>query len=254
MKNTFKFEISVIYYIVGLFCFLTGYFKDFIWISLLIMIHECGHVTGAIICNWKIERVIILPFGGMTLLHESLNRPIYQEWLIVLLGPIYQMLFFLILYFLKYMNPTFMLYHFLLLGFNLLPMIPLDGAKILQLGLEPILPYRCAKYAGLWVSIFLLLFLIGYTIHSRNILFGIVLFFVAKENIKFYQHIPYQMEKFLLERYLYAYSFRKYCFIKSDNLYAMKRGYQHMFWKQSTWKTEQEILDAYFIKNKTRII
>lgn len=254
MKNTFKFEISAIYYIVGLFCFLTGYFKDFIWISLLIMIHECGHVTGAIICNWKIERVIILPFGGMTLLKESLNRPIYQEWLIVLLGPIYQMLFFLILYFLKYMNPIFMLYHFLLLGFNLLPMIPLDGAKMLQLGLESILPYRCAKYVGLWVSIFLLLFLIGYTIHSRNILFGIILFFVAKENIKFYRHIPYQMEKFLLERYLYTYSFRKCCFIKSGNLYAMKRGYRHLFWKQSTWKTEHEILDTYFIKNQTRII
>ncbi len=170
MKNTFKFEISILYYIVGLFCFLTGYFKDFIWISILIMIHECGHVTGAILCNWKIERVLILPFGGMTFLKESLSRPIYQEWIIVLLGPIYQMVFFLILCFLRYMNPTFMLYHFLLLGFNLLPIIPLDGSKMLQLCLESFLPYRRSKYIGLWVSIFILIVLVGYTIYSRNIL------------------------------------------------------------------------------------
>lgn len=249
MKNTFKVEISALYYFVGFFCFLTGYFKDFIWISMLIMIHECGHVTGAILCNWKIERVLILPFGGMTFLKEHLNRPMHQEWLIVLLGPIYQMICFQILSVLHYTNSTFMMYHFLLLGFNLLPILPLDGSKILQLCLESIVPYKRAKYVGFWISVFLILFLIGYTLSVRNILLGVILLFLIKENINFYYHIPYQMEKFLLERYLNSYSFHKCCLVKKGNLSAMKRGYHHLFWKQSRWKTEKEVLSAYFARN-----
>ena len=136
MKNTFRFEFHILYYLVGLFCLLLGYFKDFIWISLLIMVHECGHVTGAVLNNWKIEKVMILPFGGMTLLKEYFNRSIHQEWWIVLLGPLYQMCFWILLYFLGYTNSTFTMYHFLLLGFNLIPIIPLDGSKMLQLILE----------------------------------------------------------------------------------------------------------------------
>ncbi len=246
MKNTFKFEVSNLYYIIGLFCFFTGYFKDFIWISLLIIIHEFGHLTGAILCNWKIERVVLLPFGGMTLFKESLNRPIYQEWIIVLLGPVYQSLFFLILQFLNYANPTFQLYHFLLLGFNLLPMIPLDGGKMLQLCLESIFPYRYAKFVGLAVSISLVLILMGYMIITKNVILGIILLSIIKENIKFYKQIPYQMEKFLLERYLNPFSYKKYHKIKRVNLYAMRRGYSHLFWNQNTWKTEREILNLHF--------
>lgn len=136
MKNTFKFEFHILYYVVAFFCMLMGYFKNFIWISLLIMVHECGHVTGAILCNWKIDKVMILPFGGMTILKENLNKPLYQEWLIVLLGPLYQMAFYFFLLFLHKMNFEFRFYHYILLGFNLLPMIPLDGSKMLGLLLE----------------------------------------------------------------------------------------------------------------------
>lgn len=249
MKNTFKFEFHMLYYLVGLFCLLMGYFKDFIWISLLIIVHECGHVTGAILWNWKIERVVILPFGGMTYLKENLNRPLKQEWWIVLLGPIYQMVFFLILYFLGYVHPTFTLYHFLLLGFNLLPLIPLDGSKILQLCLEPFCSYFHAKYIGFFISILLVLFLGCYVVYSKNLLLGIIVLFIVKENWSFFKKIPYIMEKFLLERYLYTFQFKKQMWISNGNLYAMRRGYKHLFFNNGTWKTEGEVLNAYFTRN-----
>lgn len=248
MKNTFKFEFHMLYYLVGLFCLLTGYFKDFIWISLLIIVHECGHVTGAILWNWKIEKVIILPFGGMTYLKENLNRPIKQEWWIVLLGPIYQMVFFLILYFWGYVHPTFTLYHFLLLGFNLLPIVPLDGARILQLCLESFCSYFHAKYIGFFLSI-LLIFLFGcYTLYSKNLLFGVILLFIVKENWLYFKNIPYVMDKFLLERYLHTFSFPKQKRIRTGNVRAMRRGYKHLFFYHGTWKTEYEMLQNYFEK------
>lgn len=246
MKNTFRFEFHVLYYLVGLFCFLMGYFKDFIWISLIIMIHELGHVTGAILNNWKIDKVVILPFGGMTLLSEQLNRPIVQEWGIVLLGPLYQMLFWWILCILNYTNPTFTMYHFLLLGFNLIPVIPLDGSKMLQLLLERFFSYKRAKYVGLWISLFLLLLLVGYAIDSKNIILGVILLFIAKENWNFYHTIPYQMDKFLLERYLHHFSFSKIKKVKGIQLEKMKRGYTHLFWVKGKWNTEQDVLQNYY--------
>ncbi len=246
MKNTFQFEIHILYYIVGLFCFLLGYFKDFIWISLLIIVHECGHITGAILQNWKIEKVIILPFGGMTILKEYLNRPVYQEWWIVLLGPLYQMLFWCLLHGLHFTNPTFTMYHFLLLFFNLIPIIPLDGFKILQLLLERFFSYMHAKYIGLSISIMLLFFLGIYTIMCKNILLGIILIFLIKENWKFYHMIPYQIDKFILERYLYNFHFPKIQKIKGTHLKKMKRGYMHLFYIQGEWKNEKEILKNYY--------
>lgn len=246
MKNTFKVEIHILYYLIGLFCFLMGYFKDFIWISLLIMIHECGHVTAAILWKWKIDKIWILPFGGLTLLQEKINAPYFQEWWIVLLGPIYQIIFFQLLSYLKYTNATFTIYHYLLLGFNLLPMIPLDGSKILSLLLESIFSYEKAKYINLLFSIFFLISCFLYSIQSKNIILGILLLFLIKENWKFYKQIPYQSKKFLLERYLYPFSFSKCIRIQGINLKKMKRGYTHLFWCNGLWKTEKEILKSYF--------
>ena len=246
MKNTFQFEFHALYYLVGLFCLLLGYFKDFIWISMLIIVHECGHVTGAILSNWNIEKVVILPFGGITLLSEHLNRPAYQEWGIVLLGPLYQMIFWWILCILNYNNPTFTMYHFILLGFNLLPMIPLDGSKILQLILERFFSYKHAKYIGLWISIVFLIMLGGYTVYSRNIILGVILLFMIKENWIFYHAIPYQMDKFLLERYLHSFAFSKIKKINGIHLEKMKRGYMHLFYICGEWKTEQDILQNYY--------
>ena len=244
MKNTFKFEIHILYYLVGLFCFFIGYFKDFVWISLLIIIHECGHVTGAVVCNWKIQKVIILPFGGMTQLKEHINAFIKEEWLIVLLGPLYQIGFFFLLHFMGYTDARFTFYHYLLLLFNLMPIIPLDGSKMIGLLAETIFAYKKAKYIEFWISIGLLVILILYTISSKNIILGIISLFLIKENWNYYQNIPYQFEKFLLERYLYSFKHLKLCHIK--NISQMKRSRNHLFWLNGIWKKEHEILKNYF--------
>lgn len=247
MKNTFKFEFHILYYIVAFICMLTGYFKSFIWISLLIIIHECGHVTGAILCNWKIEKVVIMPFGGMTILKENLNKPLYQEWIIVLLGPLYQMAFYFFLLMFQKVNIEFRLYHYILLGFNLLPMIPLDGSKMLGLILETFFPYRKAKTIEFYFSIVFVFLLSGYCLMQRNILLGIILIFIWIENLKYWKKIPYYFEKFLLERYLYEFSFSKCFKIKGLNLTKMKRGYRHLFFQNGRWQTENEALKNYFL-------
>ena len=248
MKNNFPFEFHILYYFTALLCLLTGHFKDFIWISMLIIIHELGHVTGAIVQGWHIEKVMMLPFGGMTILKEQCNRPIHEEWIIVLLGPLYQIAFVSILSLLYGTNSTFIMYHYLLLGFNLLPIIPLDGYKMLQLFLETFFSYRNAKYVGFWISILCLSGCIGYTFLSKNLILGMILLFLIKENIHFYHEIPYLIDKFLLERYLHTFSFSKQKKIKGLQLHKMKRGYSHLFWIEDRWQDENSVFRCYHFK------
>ena len=75
-------------------CALTGYFKHFILFTLLIIIHELGHITGALIFKWKIKKVLILPLGGLTIFDEYLSKSIFEEFIILIMGPLYQIIFY----------------------------------------------------------------------------------------------------------------------------------------------------------------
>ena len=54
MKRTFK--IHPIYYLIAFITIFTGKFKDFTLITLIIFIHELGHISAAIYYKWKIEK------------------------------------------------------------------------------------------------------------------------------------------------------------------------------------------------------
>ena len=52
--------------------------------------------------KWKIEKVIILPFGALTIFNVDLNSKIYEEFLICIMGPLFQLIFTFLFYFLIY--------------------------------------------------------------------------------------------------------------------------------------------------------
>ena len=123
------FRIHPFYYIFVLISIFTGNFKNFILFSVIIIVHEFGHLFVALLFNWKVEEVLLLPFGGVTIFNEDLNRPMIEEFLILIGGPLLQALF-------VYMfrsNAFLVSYSNVLLLFNLLPICPLDGSKLLNL-------------------------------------------------------------------------------------------------------------------------
>ena len=109
----------------------TGHFKGFILFSIIILVHEFGHVLMGILFWWKIDKIIILPFGALTVFQEDLNRRIFEEFLIVIMGPIFQIVFTWILCEFGDFNRVFD-YSMAILCFNLLPIYPLDGGRILK--------------------------------------------------------------------------------------------------------------------------
>ena len=92
-----KIHIHLFFYITAFICVLTGYFYEFSLFTYLILIHELGHVLAGIYFKWNIKEIIILPFGGLTKFEELLNKPIIEEFIITIMGPIFQIIGYYIL-------------------------------------------------------------------------------------------------------------------------------------------------------------
>ncbi len=236
MKITFK--IHFLFYFVALICFLSGLFKDFIYLFLIVIIHELGHILGGILFKWKIEKVIILPFGGITIFKESLNKPLLQELIITVLGPLFQMSLFII------KDDVFVNYNKFILLFNLLPLVPLDGSKIINIISNMITSFyysKCVTNLLTVISIVLLVCL------KNSLLFYLIIVFIVKELIVEHFKLNYYLNKFLLERYLYNFSFKKIKKVKNEHQF--KKGQKHLIKTSDNYITEKTFLRKIFDKS-----
>ncbi|MBR1718780.1 MAG: hypothetical protein IJ715_05880 [Bacilli bacterium] len=236
MKITFK--VHPFFYIFAFICIITGYFKNFLIISFIIIFHETGHIIASILFNWKIDRVILLPFGGITIFNEYINRPLKEEFIIAITGPLFQSILFLI------DNNLFRTYNLYLLIFNLIPIIPLDGSKILNIFLNKFLPFKMSHIVSIIIS-FISLSLIFFIKFNLIIYIALIILFI-KSFKELIEH-NYLFNKFLLERYMNNFKFYK-SKIVSDKIY-MKRDYKHLFKINNKYIEESVFLLKLFDKS-----
>ena len=227
---------------------LTGMYKDFLIIFLMIIIHECGHLLMALLFKWNIDKISIYPYGGCVKFNEKINRPLKEELLILISGPFFQILFFIIITIL-YKNSIlsfrnyllFKTYHYTLLFFNLLPIYPLDGGKILNVLLEYIFPYKKSNKLIIILSYLVLVFLL---ISYKNINLIMMSTFLIIEITLYLKRQDYLFNKFLLERYLNDYNFKKIKVI-NDKSY-MYRDKRHMLKNKNKYILEKDYLKERF--------
>lgn len=245
MKNIRKFEIHPICYVVALIYIITGTFKPFFWITVLIVIHEIGHVLAGTIFKWNIEKVIIMPMGGITIFKESLNRPILEEFVIALMGPIFQSIFYILIH--SYVPYSwFENANQALLIFNLLPIIPLDGSKILHCIMDMLFSFQMSHKIILWISTFLLFIGGILCFYMNNLIVYIMFICIITKVIEEYKTSSLRFQKFLLERYLYAYRFSKTKKLYRKSVTGMYRDYNHVFLMNNHWMSERRFLKNYF--------
>ena len=140
MKNILnKIEFHYTYIIMAFGLVITGHFINLIIFTSLIIIHELGHVIMAIIMRYKVNKIIIYPYGGITNIDTKINTKIENDLLVAISGIIMQSIYFGIIFFLyrngivrEYIYSLFLLYHKSMLIFNLLPIYPLDGGRIIK--------------------------------------------------------------------------------------------------------------------------
>lgn len=189
--------------------FVTGTFISLFIILSIVIIHELGHVMMALFFKWRIRRIMFWIFGGVMETEEHGTRPLHEELLVTLAGPV-QHVFIYILYFIldrltlfpESLLAMFFFYNTVILIFNLLPIWPLDGGKLLLYGLALLFPFRKAYNLVLvWsVCVCLIGFLALFMIPFHLTLFFVICFLLL-ENISEWRRRYYVFMRFLLNRY-----------------------------------------------------
>ena len=213
----------------------------FIIISVLIIIHELGHFLTALLLKIEVDKIYIYPFGGISKFNLSLNTSIKKELLILLMGPLFQELakYLLILIFKEY---EFMIitYHYSILFFNLLPIYPLDGGKLVNLFLSCFFPLKKSLHLSIYLSYIIILFIFLINTNSIHLNIIIISIFLITKVSKEDSQINLVYQKFLLERYLHHYNFKDTKIIKNKNNFY--RNKKHLLKIKDKYYYEDEFL------------
>lgn len=248
-----KIEFHYTYLIIALSFILTGYFSNLLVFTSIIIIHELGHYLIAKLNHLKVEKIIIYPYGGITKMNNPINTKINVDLLVAISGILFQTIYYLLIFFLykqgiirQYIFNQFTTYHQSILIFNLLPIHPLDGSKILTLILSIYLPYKLTLKINIVISIITLITLISINYYQFNYATILIITIFIDSIFKYYKEINYLFNKFLLERYLHKTKYQKTKKIsKIDHMYKEK---YHVIKENSTYITEKQALKHRFLR------
>lgn len=191
---------------------LTGYYLETLTLFTIVFIHELGHVAAAKAFGWRIRHIKLLPFGGVAEVEEHGNVPSREELIVALAGPLQHVWMILLAWGMKAAGLSdaawwdYFINANLTIGFfNLLPILPLDGGKVLQCLLGYSMSYRrtivLSTYAGLSFSGAIVLtsaWRIWKGDLQLNLLIVGVFLFVS--NWYLLRGLPYQFLRFLMSR------------------------------------------------------
>ena len=99
--------------------------ENFMCLYLFVIMHEISHMLVAIILKMNVYEIELLPIGVNAKYTGKISN--FKELLISLAGPIASFLFALM-----FENETFKLMNLSIAIFNLMPIRPFDGGKILE--------------------------------------------------------------------------------------------------------------------------
>lgn len=174
-----------------------------------------GHAVAASFFSWRIKKISFLPFGGVAEMDEHGNRPLKEEAIVILAGPLQHIWLMGVAFILHefYLIPEaifhlFIQYNVMILFFNLLPIWPLDGGKLIFLWLSLKESFPNALKKTLIISTCAIVLFIGIVLFTDpvNLNVWIVLSFLVFSLYHEWKQSPYVFVRFLLERYYGKYN------------------------------------------------
>lgn len=241
------------YIIMAVGYVLAGYYVNLIAITSLLLVHEFGHYIVAKIFNFNVLKIVIYPFGGITKMNDLINKDINEELLIATSGVIFQFCFYLIVFYLNklgivrdYTFNIYTIYNNQIIFFNLLPIYPLDGAKIFNLLFSKFFNYNFSNKLTIILSFLIMVIFIVTNTYNHNYSYFMVLSVLLFYNYKFIKEIKYIYNRFLLERYLYNIEYSKIKVI--DNYNKMYKNKSHIVRVGDRYFSEKKYLSKYYFK------
>ncbi|HAA08566.1 MAG TPA: peptidase M50 [Syntrophomonas sp.] len=194
--------------------FWLGLGREVLLVMAAVLLHELAHLAAARSLKVTVGEVELLPFGGQAKTEDFTGLEPDKETIIAIIGPACSLIVAAVFYFLApYLSISkagFFIKVNLLLGlFNLLPVLPLDGGRVLRAQLSRWLGYKKATarvaFLGQLMGVLLVawgLYQAFYSMTGINILLaGTILFWAARR-----------------ESQLLSYSFMRYLINKKGNL------------------------------------
>lgn len=220
-----RIEISPFFVLTIVLAFISGRFIPIVTFIILAFVHELGHISAAIACKIKVDKIKFLPFGFFCVMEDLDTIHYLKSFIIILCGPCtYFISLFLLKLFFQLNMISLITYqqgiysNNLIFLFNLLPIIPLDGSKILKIFLELFLPYKTAAKILTFLSLLSLFVLIYINISSFNYL---VLIFLIISQVEWLKNKKINYLYCLIKRL----SFNPYKKDKIHNKMDLYRGY-----------------------------
>ncbi len=116
--------------------FLLGVTSLFILVMLSVSLHETGHMAAALSVGKRVSEIRVLPYGLSVSVREQTHLPAHSM-VIYLSGPAASILLFLLLRHISALTGSSLMHtashiNFSIAVFNMLPVLPLDGGKLLR--------------------------------------------------------------------------------------------------------------------------
>ncbi|GLB58362.1 M50 family metallopeptidase [Cytobacillus sp. NCCP-133] len=253
--------------VIGL-AVITAHFIEVCLLMLIIFVHEMGHAAAAALFSWRIKRIALLPFGGVAEMDEHGNRPLKEEIMVIISGPLQHIwmmgaafLFLELNWLPEHIFQLFIQFNLMILIFNLLPVWPLDGGKLVFLWTSLSRSFPEAHRITILISAAGIIGMILFTLLTSpvNLNLWVILAFLLFSLYHEWKQSRYVFIRFLLERYYGKNSdFRtlKPLVVKEEELVIhvlerFQRGCKHPIIIEKDGKEkgildENELLHAYF--------
>ena len=230
MKNIFK--INIFTYIFLILSMLSGYGREMLIVYFILIVHELGHYILFKYYNINVNKITLYPYGGMIDNNMLINTNSKKVLIISLGGIFIQIVLYLIIYllfkigFIEYnFYKMFFKYNLYIILFNLIPIYPLDGFKILNSFFELVLSFKLSlKISIIFNFIFIILFFLYLYIFNVNNY--VIVIFLLCNLINYIKSIKYIINKFYLERMIYDIKYDGLISVNcKDNMYKNKYNY-----------------------------
>ena len=187
-KCIVKIHFSTIIYLM--LCFSLRWMKESLLLMSLLLIHECFHYNVAKWLNYEIEGMTLYPFGAILKLDDDKEHRPIEDFLVACAGAMSHLFFFIFkdvfLYFFKaHLYHYYLMFNTQILIFNILPIYPLDGYKMILALLKMRFDEKTCLTMMKYVSLFSLgLFILKYP--------HLIQLFLVKEQFYLWQYQKFE--------------------------------------------------------------
>lgn len=128
-----KIRFHISFWPVAAYFFISGGAERFVGATMLVFLHEMGHIFAALVFGLKFDEILIMPIGERAIIKGIYSVGRVKRAAIFLSGPVVSIIISAILWLIG--NKEMAQISLYLGVFNLLPIFPLDGGNVLMTAL-----------------------------------------------------------------------------------------------------------------------